>query len=75
MYLLGVFIAFFATLVWESMFYHRNDGGLKSMTKREWLEDILISLTSWLAVFLVGLAFYIAIDHKEVFEKITNRKL
>ena len=40
MYLSGVLVAFAAAMIWERMFYHRNDGGLKSMTKHEWIEDI-----------------------------------
>ena len=50
MYLFGVFVAFAAAMIWERVFYHRNDGGLKSMTKREWIEDIFISLWSWSAM-------------------------
>lgn len=75
MYLSGVLVAFAAAMIWERMFYHRNDGGLKSMTKHEWIEDIFISLCSWFAVVFIGIAFYVTIYHKDVFEKITGRKI
>lgn len=75
MYLIGIIVAFFAAIVWESVFYHRNDGGLKAMTKREWTEDIIISLLSWFGVVLIGIAFYVAIFHKNVYTEITNREL
>ena len=75
MYLSGVLVAFAAAMIWERMFYHRNDGGLKSMTKHEWIEDIFLSLCSWFAVVFIGIAFYVAIYHKDVFEKITGRKI
>lgn len=75
MYLIGIIVAFFAAIVWESVFYHRNDGGLKSMTKREWIEDIIISLLSWFGIILIGISFYVSIFHKNIYEEITERKL
>lgn len=75
MYLAGVILAFIAAILWESMFYHRNDGGLKSMSRKEWVEDIFISLLSWLGLLLIGIAYYVAICHKDVYESFTGRKL
>jgi hypothetical protein len=75
MYLSGVLVAFAAAMIWERVFYHRNDGGLKSMKEHEWIEDIFISLCSWPAVVFIGIAFYVAIYHKDFFEKITGRKI
>ena len=75
MYLYGVLVAFAAALIWERMFYHSNDGGLRSMTRHEWIEDSFISLGSWFAVVFIGIAFYVAIYHKDFFEKITGRKI
>ena len=43
--------------------------------KHEWIENIFISLCSWFAVVFIGIAFYVAIYHKDVFEKITGRKI
>lgn len=49
-YLIGVVIAFILIIGYE--FFLDHNYSLKTITKKEWLQDTVISLFSWLAVVL-----------------------
>lgn len=49
-YLLGAILAFIYLVVWEYCVDHSYN--LKNVTLKEWLQDIGISLLSWIGVLL-----------------------
>lgn len=51
LYFLGVIVAFFSILWFEKEYVVNGD--LTKLTKREWIQDILLSFLSWISVALV----------------------
>lgn len=49
-YLLGAILAFIYLVVWE--YYVDHSYNLKNVTLKEWLQDIGISLLSWVGILL-----------------------
>ena len=48
-YFVGVIVTMLYLIVWEKNVDHEN---LKEVTVKEWIEDSLVSLTSWLGLVL-----------------------
>lgn len=51
LYFLGIIVAFFS-IMWFEKKYVVN-GNLTKLSKKEWIQDILLSLLSWISVGLV----------------------
>lgn len=51
LYILGVIVAFFSIMWFEKKYVVNGD--LTKLSKKEWIQDILLSLLSWISVGLV----------------------
>ena len=56
LYIIGIIVAFIA-IMWFEWKYETNNN-LKNLTKKEVMQDVIISLFSWLAVILVIMVSY-----------------
>lgn len=51
LYFLGIIVAFFSIMWFEKKYVVNGD--LTKLSKKEWIQDILLSLLSWISVGLV----------------------
>lgn len=51
LYILGIVVAFFSIMWFEKKYVVNGD--LAKLSKKEWIQDILLSLLSWISVGLV----------------------
>lgn len=71
-YLIGCIAAFIATLLYECIVdFNWN---LSLMSAREWVQDIIVSALSWVAVALVIVMMFYVKKHPEVITRDCDKK-